>query len=69
MCGSIFPAFAAPRSGRVVATAGRFGCGKDRAPSDPVFGLRLYMDTFVVRLDAGLGKETTGFFLNFGQLF
>jgi outer membrane protein assembly factor BamA len=40
-----------------------------RWATNPVFGLRLYMDTFVVRLDAGLGKETTGFFLNFGQLF
>jgi len=27
------------------------------------------MDTCVVRLDVGMGKETTGFFLNFGQLF
>jgi hypothetical protein len=27
------------------------------------------MDTFVVRADIGFGKETTGFYLNFGQLF
>ncbi len=34
-----------------------------------VAGLRLYMDMFLVRLDVGMGKETTGFYLNFGQLF
>ena len=34
-----------------------------------VLGVRLYMDTFVVRADAGFGSETTGFYLNFGQLF
>jgi endonuclease/exonuclease/phosphatase family metal-dependent hydrolase len=33
------------------------------------FGLRFYMDTFVIRLDIGLGNETTGFYFNFGQLF
>jgi outer membrane protein assembly factor BamA len=36
---------------------------------NPVIGLRLYMDTFVVRADVGFGRESTGFFLNFGQLF
>jgi outer membrane protein assembly factor BamA len=36
---------------------------------NPVVGLRLYMDTFVVRADLGFGKESTGFYLNFGQLF
>jgi endonuclease/exonuclease/phosphatase family metal-dependent hydrolase len=34
-----------------------------------VVGLRLYMDTFVVRADLGFGRETTGFYLNFGHLF
>jgi len=34
-----------------------------------VAGLRLYMNTFVVRLDVGVGLETTGLYLNFGQLF
>ena len=38
-------------------------------PSNPVFGLRFYMDTYVIRLDVGLGKETTGFYFNFGQIF
>jgi outer membrane protein assembly factor BamA len=36
---------------------------------NPLVGLRFYMDTFVVRADIGFGKETTGFYLNFGQLF
>jgi len=36
---------------------------------NPTVGLRLVMETFVVRLDVGLGKETTGFYLNFGQIF
>jgi endonuclease/exonuclease/phosphatase family metal-dependent hydrolase len=36
---------------------------------NPVVGLRFYMDTFVVRADIGFGHETTGFYLNFGQLF
>lgn len=35
----------------------------------PVAGLRFRMDTFVVRLDAGFGRETTGLYLNFGQMF
>jgi hemolysin activation/secretion protein len=37
--------------------------------TNPVAGLRLYMNTFVVRLDVGFGKEATGFYLNFGQIF
>lgn len=36
---------------------------------NPVAGLRFYMDTFIVRADVGFGRETTGFYLNFGQLF
>ncbi|MBU2445760.1 MAG: outer membrane protein assembly factor [Bacteroidetes bacterium] len=36
---------------------------------NPIFGLRFYMDTFIVRLDVGFGKETTGFYFNFGQVF
>jgi hypothetical protein len=27
------------------------------------------MDTFVVRMDVGVGSETVGFYLNFGHLF
>jgi outer membrane protein assembly factor BamA len=36
---------------------------------NPIAGLRFSMETFVVRADVGLGKESTGFFLNFGHLF
>jgi outer membrane protein assembly factor BamA len=36
---------------------------------NPVAGLRFSMETFVVRADIGFGKESTGFFLNFGHLF
>ena len=36
---------------------------------NPTIGLRFTMETFVVRVDVGLGNETTGFFFNFGQLF
>lgn len=36
---------------------------------NPVVGLRLYMDNFVVRADLGFGSEGTGFYFNFGQLF
>jgi endonuclease/exonuclease/phosphatase family metal-dependent hydrolase len=37
--------------------------------SNPTVGLRLVLRTFVVRCDVGIGKETTGLYLNFGQLF
>lgn len=40
-----------------------------RWATNPVLGLRFFMDTFVVRLDVGFGKEETGFYLNFGQVF
>lgn len=40
-----------------------------RWASNPVIGLRFFMDTYVVRMDLGFGKETTGFYLNFGHLF
>jgi hypothetical protein len=37
--------------------------------TSPVAGLRFYMDTFVVRVDAGFSRETMGFYFNFGQVF
>ena len=37
--------------------------------ANPVIGLRFTMSTFVVRMDIGLGRETTGFYFNFGHLF
>lgn len=36
---------------------------------NPVVGLRLYMDNYVVRADLGFGRDGTGFYFNFGQLF
>jgi hypothetical protein len=36
---------------------------------NPVIGLRLIMDNFVARVDLGIGKESAGFYLNFGHLF
>jgi outer membrane protein assembly factor BamA len=43
--------------------------GLNRWATNPVLGLRFFMETFVVRLDFGFGSETTGFYLNFGHLF
>lgn len=40
-----------------------------RWATNPVTGLRLYMDNFVVRGDVGFGKNITGFYFNFGQIF
>lgn len=40
-----------------------------RWESNLVSGLRFSMDTFIVRMDLGFGRETTGFYLNFGHLF
>lgn len=37
--------------------------------TNPGLGLRLIMDTFVVRVDLGVSEEGTGFYLNFGHLF
>ena len=34
-----------------------------------ILGLRFYMDNFIVRADYGIGKNTTGFYFNFGHLF
>ncbi len=41
----------------------------ERWSTNPVVGLRFFMDTFVVRADLGFGQESTGFYLNFGHLF
>lgn len=40
-----------------------------RWAANPTAGLRLYMETFVVRFDVGFGHETTGVYFNFGQIF
>lgn len=36
---------------------------------NPVAGLRFFMDNFVVRFDAGFGKESTCIYFNFGHMF
>jgi outer membrane protein assembly factor BamA len=36
---------------------------------NPTFGVRFYFDTFVVRADLGISKETMGIYLNFGHIF
>ncbi len=40
-----------------------------RWATNPVAGLRLYMDNFVVRADLGFGHDGTGFYFNFGHMF
>jgi endonuclease/exonuclease/phosphatase family metal-dependent hydrolase len=54
-------------AGRVAGSMKRMSLA--RWSSNSVVGLRFLMDTFVVRADLGFGKETTGFYLNFGHLF
>jgi outer membrane protein assembly factor BamA len=35
----------------------------------PAAGLRFHFETFIVRIDMGFSKETTGFYLDFGHIF
>ncbi len=58
---------AALDAGRVFHSLSQYSLS--RWAVNPTVGRRLGMETFVVRLDVGLGKETTGFYLNFGQIF
>jgi len=37
--------------------------------SNAVAGLRFYMDTYVVRVDVGISRETFGIYFNFGHIF
>ena len=37
--------------------------------SNIVIGLRYYMDTYVIRADAGISKESLGIYFNFGHIF
>jgi outer membrane protein assembly factor BamA len=41
----------------------------DNWHSNAVVGLRYYMDTYVVRVDMGLSRETLGIYFNFGHIF
>ncbi len=54
-------------AGKVWSSIGAFDL--NRWATNPTIGLRFYMDTFVVRADVGFGKETIGFYFNFGHLF
>lgn len=36
---------------------------------NPNFGLRFYLETFIVRLDIGMSSKTSGFYFNFGHIF
>ncbi len=38
-------------------------------PNNPTLGLRLNLQDFIVRLDAGFGMHATGLYFNFGQAF
>jgi outer membrane protein assembly factor BamA len=38
-------------------------------PWNSVLGLRYYRDTYVVRFDLGISKETSGLYINFGHVF
>jgi endonuclease/exonuclease/phosphatase family metal-dependent hydrolase len=40
-----------------------------RWAANSVIGLRFAMDTFLVRLDVGLGRETNGFYFNFDHIY
>lgn len=40
-----------------------------RWATNPTIGLRFYMTNFLVRLDIGLGKDSTGLYFNFGHVF
>ncbi|MEP0822694.1 MAG: BamA/TamA family outer membrane protein [Ignavibacterium sp.] len=54
--------------GQVRGTVGQITMGRGWR-SNTGFGLRLLMDTFVVRLDVGWSGEGTGLYFNFGHLF
>jgi hypothetical protein len=41
----------------------------DQWKANGALGLRFKMDLFIVTMDLGFSEETTGFYLNFGQLF
>jgi outer membrane protein assembly factor BamA len=53
--------------GKVWSSINKIDLG--RWASNPTVGLRFYFETFVVRMDMGFAKESTGFYFNFGQLF
>lgn len=58
---------AAVDAGRVFHSLSQYSLSRWKL--NPTAGLRLIMETFVVRLDVGVGTETTGLYLNFGHIF
>lgn len=56
-------------AGRVWDSFSDFNIGFSNWATNTNFGLRFYMDTFIVRVDIGFSNETTGFFFNFGHVF
>ena len=56
-------------SGKLASNIGRMAPLKGGWKTNPGFGLRLMMDTFIVRADLGISNEGTGFYFNFGHLF
>ena len=56
-------------AGKLASNIGRLAPLKGGWKTNPGFGLRFLMDTFVVRADLGVSSEGTGFYFNFGHLF
>ncbi len=56
-------------AGSLAPQAGRFSLHGGRWKWNSGLGLRLMMETFIVRADLGFSREGTGFSFNFGQLF
>ena len=57
------------RLGGILGTDIGYGNLTEELILNPVIGVRLYMDNFIVRADLGFGKKSTGFYFNFGHLF
>jgi len=56
-------------AGKLASNFEHLGLFRKGWKTNPGFGLRLVMDTFIVRADLGMSSEGTGFYFNFGQLF
>ncbi len=56
-------------AGKLAPDVGKLAIFKKGWKINPGFGLRLVMDTFIVRADLGVSSEGTGFYFNFGHLF
>ncbi len=54
-------------AGKVWNSAGKMDLMNWRA--NYAVGIRYYMNTFIIRLDIGISKESTGIYFNFGHIF